>query len=83
MAFLFIRFSPGIAYYIFIIDGLKGPLLVYTNHINNRKHMHHGFLAPRAYLCSTSLNIFNRNKENASTHPGLPEIPAQDFTLPS
>ena len=37
------------------IDVLKVPLLVYTNHINNEKHVHHGFLAPRAYLCSTSL----------------------------
>ncbi len=37
------------------LDGLKGPLLVYTNHINNEKRMHHGFLAPHAYLCSTSL----------------------------
>ncbi len=27
----------------------------YTNHINNKKHVHHGFLAPRPYLCSTSL----------------------------
>ncbi len=26
-------------------------LLVYTNHINNERHMHHGFLA---YLCSIS-----------------------------
>ncbi len=28
---------------------------VYANHINNEKLMHHGFLAPQAYLCSTSL----------------------------
>ncbi len=38
------------------VDGVKGPLLVYTNHINNEKHVHHGFLTPQAYLCSTSLN---------------------------
>ncbi len=29
---------------------------IFTNHINNEKHVHHGFLAPRPYLCSTSLN---------------------------
>ena len=41
------------------LDGLKVPLLVCTNHINNEKHVHHGFLAPRPYLCSTSLsNLF-------------------------
>ncbi len=39
------------------LDGLKGPLLVYTNHINNKKHMHHDFLAPQAYLSSTSLSM--------------------------
>ncbi len=27
------------------LDGLKVPL--HTNHINNEKHVHHGFLAPR------------------------------------
>ncbi len=37
------------------LDGLKVPLL-YTNHINNKKHVHHGFLEPRSYLCSTSLS---------------------------
>ncbi len=44
------------------LDGLKGPLLVhvYTNHINNEKCMHHGFLAPHAYLCSTSLIKSNK-----------------------
>ncbi len=41
------------------LDGLKVPLLVYTNHINNKKHVHHGFLAPRPYLCSTSLKFYN------------------------
>ncbi len=51
MALLFIRFSPEFACYIFII-------LVYTNHISNEKHMHHGILAPWAYLCSTSLNWY-------------------------
>ncbi len=40
---------------IYMLYGLKVPLLVYTNHINNEKHVHHGFLAPRASLCSTSL----------------------------
>ncbi len=43
-------------------------MLVHTNHINkknalhpiadagcNKKHVHHGFLTPRRYLCSTSL----------------------------
>ncbi len=28
---------------------------IFTYHINNKKQVHHGFLAPRAYLCSTSL----------------------------
>ncbi len=37
------------------LDGIKVPLLIYTNRINNEKHVHHGFLAPRPYLCSTSL----------------------------
>ncbi len=37
------------------LGGLKVSLLVYTNHINNEKHVHHGFLAPWPYLCSTSL----------------------------
>ncbi len=36
---------------------MQVPLLVYNNHINNEKHVHHGFLAPRPYLCSTSLNV--------------------------
>ncbi len=40
------------------LDGLKGPLLVYTNHINKERHVHHGFLAHQAYLCSTSLMTF-------------------------
>ncbi len=35
----------------------KGPLLVYIYHINNEKYMHHGFLAPQAYPCSTSLSV--------------------------
>ncbi len=43
------------------LDGLKVPLLVYTNHINNKKHVHHGFLAPRPYLCSTFLNMKKKN----------------------
>ena len=30
----------------------------YTNHINNERYMHRGFLAPKAYLCSTSLQAF-------------------------
>ncbi len=32
-------------------------VVVYMNHINNEKHMYHGFLAPRAYLFSTSLTL--------------------------
>ncbi len=36
---------------------LKGPLLLYTNHINNERPVHHGFQAPQAYRCSTSLII--------------------------
>ncbi len=31
--------------------------MLYTNHINNKKHVHHAFLAPQPYLCSTSLII--------------------------
>ena len=34
-----------------------GPL-VYTYHINNEKHTHHGSLPPPAYLCSTSLTMW-------------------------
>ncbi len=34
---------------------LRYTLKVYTNHINNEKHVDHGFLAPWPYLCSTSL----------------------------
>ena len=41
-ALLFIRFSPGFAGYIFI---------------NNEMYLHHYFLEPRGYLCSTSLNM--------------------------
>ncbi len=29
---------------------------IFTYHMNNEKHVHHGFLAPWPYLCSTSLN---------------------------
>ena len=32
--------------------------MLYSNHTNNEKHMHHGFLAPQAYLRSTSLILF-------------------------
>ena len=43
---------------VFIFNG--GSCYCFTIHqINNGKHMHHGFLATRAYLhdlCSTSLN---------------------------
>ena len=53
------------------LDGLKIPLLVYTNHINNEKHVHHGFLAPWAYLCSTSFKepmpIFRYSPGQAGT----------------
>ncbi len=51
------------------LDGLKGPLLVYTNHINKERHEHHGFLAPRAYLCSTSLRG-PRRLEHATPNNG-------------
>ncbi len=44
------------------LDGLKVRLLVYTNHINNEKHVHHGFLAPWSYLCSTSLRITSHSR---------------------
>ncbi len=47
-------YSPNFYQDFHAIDGLKGPLLVYTNHINHEKPMHHGFLAPQVYLCSTS-----------------------------
>ena len=30
--------------------------------VDNEKHVHHGFLAPRAYLCSTSLNTIRKWK---------------------
>ncbi len=31
------------------LDGLKGPLLVCTNHTNNEKHLLHGLLVPKVY----------------------------------
>ena len=40
--------------YLSGLDGLSRPLLVHTNNINIERHMRHGFLAPQAYLCSTS-----------------------------
>ena len=40
-----------------IFTRIKVLLLVYTNHTNNEKHVHHGFLAHRFYLCSTSLDL--------------------------
>ncbi len=59
------------------LDGLKVPLLVYTNHINHKKHVDHGFLAPRPYLCSTSLKIaifswhVRRKNKNKSRKPAF------------
>ncbi len=41
-------------------------ILVYTNHINNEKHMHHGSMAPQAYLCSTSLIMAHRIGDSIS-----------------
>ncbi len=52
---LVFMFNGGSSYGFTIHPNLTGiyMLLVYTNHINNEKHMHHGFLAPQAYLCGT------------------------------
>ncbi len=40
---------------VFMFNG--GSHCGFTKHtcINNEKHVHHGFLTPRPYLCSTSL----------------------------
>ncbi len=46
------------------LEGLKVPLLVSTNHINNEKHVQHWFLALRPYLCSTSLNPIEKFKSS-------------------
>ncbi len=43
------------------LDGIKGSILVYTNHINYEICIEHCFLAPWVYLCSTSLNKFLKN----------------------
>ena len=37
------------------LNGIKGSILVWTNHINYGKCIEHWFLAPWVYLCSTSL----------------------------
>ena len=48
---------------------------IHTNHINHKKHIHHGFLAPQVYLCSTSLRLKKYSSyhtpENASTEVGV------------
>ena len=42
---------------------------IFTNHINNEKHVHHAFLTPRPYLCSTSLSITVSNfHQNIKVH---------------
>ncbi len=58
------------------LDGHKVPLLVYTNHINNKKLVHHGFLAPWPYLCSTSLTNLATNQSiiNLSLSAPLPHF---------
>ncbi len=38
---------------VFMFNG--GSPYGFINHINDEKQVHHGFLAPRPYLCSTSL----------------------------
>ncbi len=43
--------------FIYGLGGFKGPLLVWTNHINNEICMKHCFLATLPYLCSTSLTL--------------------------
>ncbi len=65
---LVFMFNEGSSYG-FTIPSIFIPLLVYTNHINNEKHVHHGFLAPRTYLCSTSLTMRLNNKSRARWYP--------------
>ncbi len=41
---------------VFMFNG-GSPYGFTIHHINNEKHVHHGFQAPRPYLCSTSLIV--------------------------
>ncbi len=41
---------------VYLCYGIKGSILVWTNHINYEKCIEQWFLAPWVYLCSTSLN---------------------------
>ncbi len=52
---LVFMFNGGSPYGLTIHPIFTRICMLYTNHINNEKHVHHGFLAPRPYLCSTSL----------------------------
>ncbi len=41
------------------LDGVQRSLLVCMNHMNHEMYIHHSFLAPWVYLCSTSLKHSN------------------------
>ena len=41
------------------LNGIKGSIPLWTNHINYEKCIEHWFLAPCVYLCSTSLKHVN------------------------
>ncbi len=46
------------------LDGVKGPLLLCTNHTNNEKHMHHDFLAPGPIYILRKFPPINLEKSN-------------------
>ncbi len=49
--------SNGGSLYGFTIHPIFTRISMLYLHINNKKHVHHGFLAPWPYLCSTSLSL--------------------------
>ncbi len=51
---LVFMFNGGSSYGFTIHPIFTRICRLYTNHLNNEKHMHHGFLAPQPHLCSTS-----------------------------
>ncbi len=49
------------------LNGIKGSILVWTNHINYEKCIEQWFLAPWVYLCSTSLTWCKSEKRTQET----------------
>ena len=50
--------------------GTRSSFSFYSD-INDGKHMHHGFLAPRPYLCRTSLTGFESTSKSDETGRSL------------